>query len=68
MARPGWLAGTGWWIPSAVPACACGHPCPCASPDKRDCTCAPSARRRYLGRLSGPLLDRGWICEWRCAR
>lgn len=34
------------------------NPCPCAPPDDRDCVCAPSARRRYLGRLSGPLLDR----------
>ncbi len=34
------------------------NPCPCAPADERDCTCAPSARRRYLGRLSGPLLDR----------
>lgn len=34
------------------------NPCPCAPPDDRDCTCAPSARRRYLSRLSGPLLDR----------
>ncbi|HYZ07853.1 MAG TPA: YifB family Mg chelatase-like AAA ATPase [Pseudonocardiaceae bacterium] len=34
------------------------NPCPCAPPDERDCTCAPAARRRYMGRLSGPLLDR----------
>jgi magnesium chelatase family protein len=34
------------------------NPCPCAPPDERDCTCAPAARRRYLRRLSGPLLDR----------
>ncbi|MGH3938209.1 MAG: YifB family Mg chelatase-like AAA ATPase [Pseudonocardiaceae bacterium] len=34
------------------------NPCPCAPPNDRDCTCAPAARRRYLGRLSGPLLDR----------
>ncbi|MQA15534.1 MAG: YifB family Mg chelatase-like AAA ATPase [Pseudonocardiaceae bacterium] len=34
------------------------NPCPCAPPDDRDCVCAPGARRRYLGRLSGPLLDR----------
>ncbi|SDC65558.1 YifB family Mg chelatase-like AAA ATPase [Actinokineospora iranica] len=32
--------------------------CPCAPPREADCTCAPYARRRYLARLSGPLLDR----------
>ena len=35
------------------------NPCPCASPAGDDrCECPPQARRRYLGRLSGPLLDR----------
>jgi magnesium chelatase family protein len=34
------------------------NPCPCAPADPRDCMCAPAAKRRYLGRLSGPLLDR----------
>lgn len=34
------------------------NPCPCAPADPRDCICAPMAKRRYLGRLSGPLLDR----------
>lgn len=35
------------------------NPCPCASPaGDQDCHCGPVARRRYLGRLSGPLLDR----------
>ena len=34
------------------------NPCPCAPPVDRDCTCRPDVRRRYLGRLSGPLLDR----------
>lgn len=34
------------------------NPCPCAPADPRDCICAPVAKRRYLGRLSGPLMDR----------
>ncbi|MFB2555001.1 YifB family Mg chelatase-like AAA ATPase [Herbiconiux liangxiaofengii] len=36
------------------------NPCPCGQFGARDiaCTCTPMARRRYLGRLSGPLLDR----------
>lgn len=34
------------------------NPCPCAAPKARDCNCAPSTRRRYLAKLSGPLLDR----------
>ncbi|MFF5113493.1 YifB family Mg chelatase-like AAA ATPase [Streptosporangium sp. NPDC000509] len=34
--------------------------CPCARPSTPNdpCACAPAARRRYLARLSGPLLDR----------
>jgi magnesium chelatase family protein len=34
------------------------NPCPCAPPREFDCTCSPHMKRRYLGRLSGPLLDR----------
>lgn len=34
------------------------NPCPCAPPDPRDCICNGQERRRYLGKLSGPLLDR----------
>jgi magnesium chelatase family protein len=36
------------------------NPCPCgnASGKGLECTCTPMARRRYLHRLSGPLLDR----------
>jgi len=34
------------------------NPCPCAAARDIDCVCPSGARRRYLGRLSGPLLDR----------
>ena len=36
------------------------NPCPCGQYGARDseCTCPPNSRRRYVGRLSGPLLDR----------
>ncbi|MFF2344040.1 YifB family Mg chelatase-like AAA ATPase [Pseudarthrobacter sp. NPDC058119] len=36
------------------------NPCPCgkAAGKGLDCTCTPVMRRRYLARMSGPLLDR----------
>jgi magnesium chelatase family protein len=36
------------------------NPCPCASAatTRAACSCTPMIRRRYLARLSGPLLDR----------
>ncbi|MBT2568309.1 YifB family Mg chelatase-like AAA ATPase [Arthrobacter sp. ISL-85] len=36
------------------------NPCPCgkAAGKGLDCTCTPMMRRRYLARMSGPLLDR----------
>ena len=36
------------------------NPCPCAKMAGRPdgCSCSPMTRRRYLGRVSGPLLDR----------
>ncbi|HYB47120.1 MAG TPA: YifB family Mg chelatase-like AAA ATPase [Streptosporangiaceae bacterium] len=36
------------------------NPCPCAkvAGSVSGCNCSPAARRRYLGRISGPLLDR----------
>src|SRR5580692_11686546 len=37
------------------------NPCPCAraaTAGGAACECSPAARRRYLGRLSGPLMDR----------
>ena len=33
------------------------NPCPCGKREQ-ECSCAPQARRRYVSRLSGPLLDR----------
>ncbi len=45
------------------------NPCPCGSVGQR-CSCSSLARRRYLGRLSGPLLDRVDLhCEvWQVGR
>lgn len=36
------------------------NPCPCAQPQEHgdSCQCTSTIKRRYLGRLSGPLLDR----------
>lgn len=34
------------------------NPCPCAPPNPVDCICSSQARRRYMGKLSGPLVDR----------
>jgi magnesium chelatase family protein len=36
------------------------NPCPCGQYGSRDsdCVCPPHSRRRYLARISGPLLDR----------
>ncbi|GIF02913.1 YifB family Mg chelatase-like AAA ATPase [Actinoplanes siamensis] len=43
--------------PARVQLVLAANPCPCATTDQR-CTCSPQVRRRYLARLSGPLLDR----------
>jgi magnesium chelatase family protein len=46
-------------FPAQVQLVIAANPCPCASSaGDQHCTCAPTARRRYLSRLSGPLLDR----------
>ncbi|HEX5597178.1 MAG TPA: YifB family Mg chelatase-like AAA ATPase, partial [Micromonosporaceae bacterium] len=45
--------------PARVQLVLAANPCPCAKPaGDAYCECTPLARRRYLGRLSGPLLDR----------
>ncbi|GAA1682046.1 YifB family Mg chelatase-like AAA ATPase [Fodinicola feengrottensis] len=45
--------------PSRVQLVVAANPCPCASP-RGDalCTCPAATRRRYLRKISGPLLDR----------
>jgi magnesium chelatase family protein len=45
--------------PARVQLILAANPCACAKPSgDASCECSPLARRRYLGRLSGPLLDR----------
>lgn len=45
--------------PASVQLVLAANPCPCAKPGgDTHCECTPLARRRYLARLSGPLLDR----------
>lgn len=39
------------------------NPCPCGYyPDNRRCTCSESKIRRYMGKISGPVLDRIDLC------
>lgn len=39
------------------------NPCPCGYyPDRNRCRCTSAQIRRYLGRISGPLLDRMDLC------
>src|SRR5690606_22624161 len=45
--------------PARIQLILAANPCPCAKPaGDVSCECTPLARRRYLGRISGPLLDR----------
>ncbi|GAA3337854.1 YifB family Mg chelatase-like AAA ATPase [Amorphoplanes nipponensis] len=45
--------------PARVQLVLAANPCPCANPaGERFCACTALARRRYLAKLSGPLLDR----------
>ena len=47
-------------MPAAPLVVAAMNPCPCgfAGDRERLCKCSPERRAKYLGRLSGPLLDR----------
>ncbi|HEU4423579.1 MAG TPA: YifB family Mg chelatase-like AAA ATPase [Pilimelia sp.] len=52
-------SGGGTRYPARVQVVLAANPCPCAKPGgDRLCECTALARRRYVGRLSGPLLDR----------
>jgi magnesium chelatase family protein len=45
--------------PARVQVVIAANPCPCANPaGDQFCECSATARRRYLAKLSGPLLDR----------
>ena len=45
--------------PARIQLVLAANPCPCARPEgDQNCDCSRTVRRRYLGRLSGPLLDR----------
>jgi magnesium chelatase family protein len=45
-------------FPSRFQMVLAANPCPCAAARDIDCTCAAGVRRRYLSRISGPLMDR----------
>jgi len=45
-------------VPASFTLVLAANPCPCARAGRGSCTCSPATRRRYLGKLSGPLLDR----------
>ena len=54
-------AGTQAVFPARFTLILAANPCPCAKaagPGRSGCSCSPAARRRYLARISGPLLDR----------
>ena len=44
--------------PAQIQLVLAANPCPCANSGDLSCDCSPNAKRRYLGRLSGPLMDR----------
>ena len=51
--------------PASFMLVAASNPCPCGFYGEGDrCTCTPSQRQAYLGRLSGPILDRIDLHVW----
>ena len=49
-------------LPARMQVVIAANPCPCGNADSinsaQPCVCTPHQRRRYLARLSGPLMDR----------
>ncbi len=47
-------------FPAKFQLIAAANPCPCGykNDPNKECTCSPNEIKRYLGKLSGPLLDR----------
>jgi magnesium chelatase family protein len=47
-------------FPAKFQLIAAANPCPCGykNDPTKECTCSPNEIKRYLGKLSGPLLDR----------
>ncbi len=47
-------------FPAQIMLVAAMNPCPCgyATDPKRQCNCTPNTIERYMGRVSGPLIDR----------
>ena len=51
--------------PASFMLVAASNPCPCGYWGEGDrCTCTPTQRRNYLGKLSGPIMDRIDIQVW----
>ena len=53
--------GTTARFPARFTLILAANPCPCAkaaASPRAACSCSPATKRRYLGRLSGPVLDR----------
>lgn len=51
--------GLSYTFPAEVMLVAAMNPCPCGYfPDKNKCLCLPYQVQRYLGHISGPILDR----------
>lgn len=49
--------------PAKVQLVAATNPCPCGRyPDRKKCTCTQGQIRRYLSKISGPILERMDLC------